>query len=205
MKLKAEIRTKKGKAGVKKLRCEEKTPAILYGHGEEPVLLQIDEKNVKLMERTEHFTLDFGKQKDVIIKELQFDPTTSKILHIDFQHLHRGEKVKIKVPVVVEGAETIAKKGGVLEQVLQEIEVECLPEDMFSEIKVDVSELKIGDSVHLNELPPVKGKLITPPESTVITVLAPKVIEEKPPTEEIPEEEEVKEKERKEEKTEKEN
>jgi large subunit ribosomal protein L25 len=190
MKLKAEIRTKKGKSGVRSLRREEKIPAILYGHGEESVLLQINEKDIRLMEGTEHFTIDFGKQMDVIIKDMQIHPTTSKILHIDFQHLHRGESVKIKVSVVIEGAEVIIKRGDIFEQILQEVEIECLPKDIPSEIKIDVSELKMGDSIHLNDLPPIKGKFITPLESTVVTVLSPKVIEEKLPDEEIPEGEE---------------
>ncbi len=193
MKLKAEIRTKKGKSGVRSLRREEKIPAVIYGHGEKSVLLQIDEKDIRLMEGTEHFTIDFGKEMDVIIKDMQFHPTTSKILHIDFQHLHRGENVKIKVSVVIEGAEVIIKRGDIFEQILQEVEIECLPKDIPSEIKIDVSELKIGDSIHLNDLPPIKGKFITPLESTVVTVLSPKVIEEKLPTEEIPEGEEVEE------------
>ncbi len=188
MKLKAELRTKKGKSGARSLRREQKIPAILYGHGEESTLLTVNDKDVKLLKGAEHFTLDFGKQKDVIIKNVQFHPTTSRILHMDFQHLRKGESVKIKVSIIIEGAEVIAKQGGILEQILQEVEIECLPKDIFSEIKIDASELKIGDSIHIKDLPAIKGKFITAIESTVITVFAPKVVDDKPDTDELFEE-----------------
>jgi large subunit ribosomal protein L25 len=139
----------------------------------------------------EHLTLMLDKPVDTIVKDIQIEPTTSKIIHIDFQHLHRGEKVKVKVPIILEGTEVVAKKGGILEQILTEIEIECLPRDIPSGIKVDVSSLEVGESMHLKDLPPIKGTYITPLEATVATVLVPKAKEEKPPVEEVvPEEEE---------------
>ncbi|MDI6839544.1 MAG: 50S ribosomal protein L25 [bacterium] len=182
MKLKAEIRTKKGKREVKRLRNKNKIPVIVYGHGEEPVLLQVDENELKLIGETEHFTLDFGKKLDVIVKDVQWDPVTSKIIHVDFQHLRKGEKVKVRIPIVFEGIPIgVKEQGGILEHILSEVEVECLPEDIQEEIKVDVSNLKIGDSIHLKDLPPIKGKFTISLDSVVATVLMPRVFEEKPP------------------------
>ncbi|MCK4352583.1 50S ribosomal protein L25 [candidate division WOR-3 bacterium] len=191
MKLKAEIRTQKGKGSARTLRREEKIPAILYGHGEKNVLLQIKEKEINDVVKSgmEHFSLDFGKEADVIIKDIQWNPVTSRILHIDFQYLHKGEKIKVKVPIVFEGVPIgVKEQGGIVEHILSEVEVECLPRDIPREIKVDVSPLKIGDSVHLKDITEVKGKFIEDIERTIVTILAPKVtVEEKPPEEELEE------------------
>ncbi len=179
MKLTAEIRCKKGTGGARKVRTEGKVPAIIYGRGEESTLIQIDEKTAKLLNRGEHLTLELDKPIDVLIKEIQIKPTTSKVIHIDFQRLHLGEKVKVKVPIVIEGAENIVKKNGILEQIMSEVELECLPNDIPAEIKVDVSMLNLGDSIHLKDLAQIKGRFITSMEATIVTVFAPKIVEEK--------------------------
>jgi large subunit ribosomal protein L25 len=179
MEIKAELRTFKGKSEARRMRMAGKIPGVLYGRGEQTMLVQIDEKDVKPAIKAEHFTLEIGKPMDVIIKEVQLECTTSKVLHIDFQHLHRGEKVRVKTPVVLEGLEVLSKKEGILEQILSEIEIECLPKDIPDDIRIDVSELNVGDSIHLSDLPPVKGKFLTSLEATIVTVVLPKVVEEK--------------------------
>lgn len=115
MKLKAEIRTRKGKGGVRKLRTEGKVPAVIYGCGETPLLIQIEENLAKSLNKGKHLTIEIDKPIDVIIKEIQLEPTTFKPLHIDFQHLHSGEKVKtiavsVGVPEVVEEAKEERKE-----------------------------------------------------------------------------------------------
>ena len=189
-KLKAEKRTKTGKGAARSLRRENKIPAILYGHGEETILLQIDEKDWKVAGGgSERLTVDFGKKMDVIVKDMQWHPVTGKLLHVDFQHLHNGEKIRVKIPIVVEDSSLGVTQGGILEHILPEVEIECLPRDIPKEFKIDVTDLNIGDSIHLKDLPPIEGDFVEDLERTVLTVLAPKVIEEEiPPTEEIPEE-----------------
>jgi large subunit ribosomal protein L25 len=184
MEITAELRTIKGRSGARRTRMAGKVPGVLYGRGEKTVLIQINEKDIQPAIKAEHFTLKVGKPMDVIVKEVQLECTTSKVLHIDFQHLHRGEKVRIKTPVVLEGLEVLSKREGILEQILSEIEIECLPKDIPEEIRIDVSELNVGDSIHLSDLPPVKGKFLTSLDATVVTVVMPKVVEEKVPLEE---------------------
>lgn len=183
MELKAEIRTQKGKSGVKKLSYLNKVPAILYGHNETPVLLQISEEDTEHLKEGEHLTLDFGKKVDTIIKEIQWHPITFAIQNIDFLILKKGEKVKVKVPLVIEGMAAIIKKGGIIEHKLSEIEIECLPQEIPDELKVDVSNLNIGNSVCIKDLPPIKGKFMESPETLVLSILAPKKEEEVKPAE----------------------
>ena len=188
MKITAESRSKIGKGGAKRVRFDGKVPAIVYGRGEEARPIQIDEKAVRSIDIGEHLTLELDEPLDVIAKEIQINPVTSRIIHIDFQHLHRGEKVKAKVPVVLEGTDMAIKIGGVLEQMLSEIEIECLPEDIPEAIKIDVSGLKIGDTIHLKDLSVGKIRFIHSLDTPVAMVGAPKVVKEEKP---VPKEEAV--------------
>lgn len=190
MELKAEQRTLKGKSGVKKLRYKEKVPAILYGHNETPVMLQIAEKDTEHLKEGEHLIVDFGKtgspdKVDTIIKEIQWDPINSTVLNIDFLRLKKGQKVKIKVALLVEGMQEVIKKGGIVEHKLSEIEMECLPQDIPDVIKVNVSNLNIGQSLSVKDLPEIKGTLLEKPETLVLSILAPKKEEEVKPEEAV--------------------
>ncbi|RLD13409.1 MAG: 50S ribosomal protein L25, partial [Caldiserica bacterium] len=142
---------------------------------------------------------------------VQFHPVTDRIIHADFYSVSLEKPIYAKIPVHLVGEARGVKEGGVLYQVLHEIEIEAKPLDLPSVIEVDVTELEIGDSVHVGDIK-IEGdvKVITPPEETVVTVSEPeKVVEAAPAEEELEEEEapaeeegketEVKEEEKKEE------
>ncbi len=192
-KLKAEYRQGTGKSVTRKLRAQGKIPAILYGAGEENRLLQLDahELDVFLKHQAGEspvVQLEInGETLDVIIKEVQREPVFGKLLHVDFQVLHKGEKVIVEVPVVLKGEPVGLKKGGVMEQLIRELEVRAVPAKLPSAIEVDVSHLDIGDAIHVRDLQVEEGvEILEDPEQTVVTILAPKKAaeeEEAPPEE----------------------
>ena len=149
-------------------------------------------------------------QKMVMLKEIQIHPLQRRTLHADFYEVSMDEMITVEVPVHLLGKSEGVKVGGILEQVLRTIQIQCFPGDIPRSIDVDVSPLKIGDSIHVKELQLEKGKILSDLNFTVATVVPP-AAEEKPAEEAAPEEgaeaegkekeeEEEKEKEKKEEK-----
>jgi large subunit ribosomal protein L25 len=220
MDIKAEKREEIGKQAAKKLRKEEKIPAVLYGHEEKPVPIWVALEDLRtlfksLKSESEIFTLDVKGKKRVIIKDIQRDPITSELLHIDFQHLHRGEKIKAHVPIILEGESIGVEQGGILDQILREVTVEAIPREMPSSFTLDITDLKVGSSLHVRDIDSGNAKILEEPERTIVTILTPKVrkeeeeivAEEELVEEELAEEEAVEEekvgKEKKEEKEEK--
>ncbi len=196
MKLKAEFRDV-GKQVAKRLRRQGKIPAVMYGHGEETVHIAIDKKEfmevLKAGDEIVKISLN-GEEKDALIKEVQFHPVTDEVIHVDFQHLKKGEKVRVKVPVILEGTPVGVQKGGILEQILHEIEIECLAEDIPHEFKVDVSHLDLEEALHVKDIDIGNRRLLTPPDETVATIIAPRKVEEEEKKEEVAEEEKPEEK-----------
>ncbi|OGW77520.1 MAG: hypothetical protein A3J52_03385 [Omnitrophica bacterium RIFCSPHIGHO2_02_FULL_49_9] len=139
-------------------------------------------------------------EKTVVIKEIQHDPITDAVEHIDFNIISLTEKIKVNVPLHVTGESIGVKEDGVLDVVHHEIEVECLPTDIPERIPVDITSLKIGDSVHIKELSFPSGVTPTLEENeVVVAVHAPRVEEEPVPAEGEAAEPEVVGKEKKEE------
>jgi large subunit ribosomal protein L25 len=195
MEIKVYNRKEKGSRSARRLRRDGKIPGIIYGKGEEPRMIFIEEKEVKNLSRGEHLSLILDKELDVVVKEIQVDPTSSKFIHIDFQHLHKGEKVRIRVPVILEGVEELIKKGLIVEQMLNEVEIECLPKNIPEEVRIDTSSWEVGKSFQVKDLELEKVKILTAEDITIATVGMVKkeeVVEEK---EEVEEEEKKEEKE----------
>lgn len=188
--LKAALREERGKELNKKLRGEGLVPSIVYKKGEETLSLKIDKKDL-----TKALHTDAGenviiklhidgtkkrKERTVIIKELQRDPVKDNPLHVDFQEISLTETLKVKVPVAGKGeAIGVKQDAGVLQHVLWEFEVECLPTDIPEKIEVDVTNLKIGDSIHVKDVQTPSGvKVLDDPEAVVFSVEHPKKVEE---------------------------
>ena len=144
-----------------------------------------------------------GKGRVVIIKEVQHNPIKDEILHVDFQEISLTEKLTVDVPIVAKGeAEGVVKEEGVMEHIMWEVKVECLPADIPEKIEVEVTSMKIGDKVYIKDLKTSPGvKILEDPEQAVIAVEPPHV--EKPAeeaaAEEITEPELIREKKEKEE------
>ncbi len=189
------IRTELGGGRPRRLRRLGWLPAIFYGGGEDPVSLALDQtyldKTVGRLHENQIVSLrieEDGKKrrKPAIVKEIQVDYLTGMILHIDFQQIALDEKLTATVPVVTVGeAVGVVQEGGILERILREIEIECLPADLPESIEVDVSALGIGDTLHVKDIPFMERiELITEPDLSIVTVTAPITEEEEEAAEE---------------------
>ena len=198
--LKANVREGLGKQKVKQLRKEKNIPAIVYGHGTKPTPIEVTLDDFKKIIHTKagenviislSITGSKGAEKTVVIKEIQYNPVTDAIQHVDFNAISLTEKIKVKIPVHVKGEAPGVKEGGILDLVHHEVEVECLPTNIPERIDYDVSGMGIGDSVHVKELTFPSG--VVPHlslDEVVIAIHAPKA-EEAAATEEAPSEPEV--------------
>lgn len=186
--LTAEIREGVGKEKAKKLRSKGLIPAIFYGPRAQTVPLVIHSKELAKALQTEAgenvlIDLDIRKgpqsdRKVVMLKDIQVDPLQRVTLHTDFYEVAMDEMVTVEVPVHLVGKPEGTKVGGILEQVRRVIEVQCLPGDIPKSIDIDVSALKIGDSIHMQDINVEKAKIISDTNFTIATVVPP-VVEEK--------------------------
>ena len=182
-------RALRGKNEARRLRQTGKVPAVLYGGKGAALTLALNAKQVGAILRSESghntlFQVDLGgKQEPAILKDWLVDPLSGKLLHVDLLRVAMDVRMKVKVPVHTFGEPSGVKvQGGVFEVVTREVEIECLPADIPTEFKVDVSGLMLGKQLRANELPldTAKMKLITEPERVLAHVVALKVEEEKP-------------------------
>ena len=206
--LSAEIREGVGKGKARKLRAKGLIPAIFYSPKSQSIPLVIDSKEfVKTLqtEAGENVLIDLnirkGDQADrkvVMVKDIQIDPLQGTTLHTDFYEVAMNEMVTVEVPIHLVGKPEGIKMGGILEQIRRVIQIQCLPGDIPKRIDVDVSSLKIGDSIHVQDIQAEKAKILFDTNFTIATVVPP-VVEEKKVVEEVVaeavEEAEVKEKE----------
>jgi large subunit ribosomal protein L25 len=196
--LRVEAREEYGKAAARRVRREGKVPTNLYGQGVEPVALQADRHeleqligNISVGSTLIDLDMGGGPRQRVLIREIQRHPYRPQILHVDFLAIKAGEKIKVGVLIRVEGTPSgVRNSGGILQQSRYELEVECLPREIPDSFVIDVSELEIGDSVHVGDVD--TGGLIPLEDEglTVCTILAPKVVavEEEEKVEELEEE-----------------
>ena len=185
--LSGERRETLGKGGARKARAAGQIPAVLYGHGETPIPVAIGTRAFEVaLHKHEggnpivNLALD-GSEYTALIRAVQYDPVTHAILHLDFQHISLTETVEVKVALHFEGlAIGVKDGGGILESILREVEVRCLPTQIPPSISVDVTRLNIGDSIHVSELQVPNVVILTDPTAPIVTVSPPTVMEEKP-------------------------
>lgn len=158
--LDAELRTDKGKGASRRLRREEKVPAILYGSNQEAVALSLDHEKIVLAANTEAFyshilTLNIdGKATQALLKDVQRHPYKPKFLHLDFLRIDASHAITTLIPLHFindENNEAI-KAGGVVAHQVTEVEVRCLPANLPEYIEVDLADLAMGESIHLTGL-----------------------------------------------------
>lgn len=184
-------RVRMGKSGAREIRREGNVPAILYGKGADPIPLVINPADLKQAlstEAGENTLLEINVQNDSeeikklsLLRDIQYDFITSKPIHFDFQALDIDKKITVNVPVMITGISKGVKEGGILEEILRDISVECLPKDIPNSYEVDVSELEIGHSIHVGALEIADEiNLLHEEDETIVTVLAPRmeVVEE---------------------------
>ena len=185
--LDVKVRDKIGKGASGRLRRQGKIPAVVYGKKESPLSLEVGEKELEKAARMATgqaaiINLNLGREKGevlALVKAVQHHPVTDRLLHADFYRISLHDKITVSVPVVVTGESVGVKEGGILEHILWEVEVECLPAQIPEKIEVDITSLKIGDTVHVRDLKVEEEiKLLTEEEKTVLSLVPPTVIKE---------------------------
>ncbi len=151
----------RGKNEARRVRVTGKIPAVVYGAKKDSIAVTVDPKQITKILHSEsgHNTIfdlqigDAGKEK-VMIVDWQYDPIRSHLLHIDLKRIDMNKAIKVSVPISLVGeAAGVKQQGGILDQVLREVEIECLPADIPSHIDVDVSELVFGTVIRVSDLP----------------------------------------------------
>ncbi len=193
--LSASARTTSGKGAARSLRRDGRLPAIIYGHARESLSLSVPERDFeRLLERVaaENTVIELsidGAMSRTLIREIQRHPVRRNVLHVDFQELVAGERMIVRIPVVLQGTpEGVRNNGGILSQIMQELECRVDPLNMPGHIDVDVSGIAIGHSIHVSEITIPEGvEVLDDPESTIAVVAAPKEEEAAPVVGEAPE------------------
>jgi large subunit ribosomal protein L25 len=179
VKIAAESRTQFGKGAARRLRREGKVPGVLYGHGSDPVHIALPDHDLMLALKTSNVLLEVhleGKDQLALPKQVQRDPVRHTLEHVDLLIVRRGEKVHVEVPINVTGT---VVPGGLLDTILNTIEVEAEATHIPQSLEVDVEGLEVGGSIHAGQIALPSGTvLITDPEATVLHVLAAQTAEQ---------------------------
>ena len=186
--LKAQTRNSTGKGAARSLRRDGSIPAVLYGSDIESIPLSISIKDIEQLLKKINYaqallnlTVEGGKpiEKTVMIKEVQTDPLSQNFLHMDLYEVDMKRKLTVTVPIVTTGSSIGVEAGGILQLIRRELDVNCLPTAIPEQITIDITDLDIGDSVHVDEIK-LDGDVELPFESnfTILTVVIPKVVEE---------------------------
>jgi large subunit ribosomal protein L25 len=184
IKLTAAKREGAGKGDARKLRATGFIPGILYGPEIEPAPISVNALELGAMFRQQGsssrlINLDFNGEKNgrmVIIREIQRDPVTGVFRHIDLYQVSMTKKLNITARITLVGTPAGVKLGGILQHIIRDLDIYCLPSDIPDKIEVDVSELEIGDSVHVKDIVLDKVEILSNPTRAVATVVPPTVV-----------------------------
>jgi large subunit ribosomal protein L25 len=180
-----------GKGVARKLRAEGKIPGVVYSRGEEPVAIVMDyDVFHNTMRRAGgenplvNLTID-GKSSDkkALIRDTQRDPVDGKLLHIDFQHILLTEKIRVRVPILLEGVPDGVKNfGGIVNWMVRDVEISCLPINIPDKFVLDIAPLKIHESLHVRDIKVENIDIIENADETIVSVVPPTIIKEATPT-----------------------
>lgn len=186
VKLTAERRTALGRSAVRKLKASGSVPAVMYGSKDKPEALQVSRRDINALlshAAGENILVELdiaGKTKLALVQEVQHAPLGGAVLHVDFHAVSQDEVIEADVPLEPQGmANGVKNMGGLLEQSLRTLAIECLPRDLPDVIRVDVSALNIGDAIHVRDIQlPAGVTTRIQPDLTAFSVMAPTVEEE---------------------------
>ncbi|HXH49506.1 MAG TPA: 50S ribosomal protein L25 [Terriglobia bacterium] len=179
----AEARETFGKNAARRLRHSGRIPAVVYGGGGPSVSVTVDPKAIVRILHSEAghnaiFTLQIPEKAParVMLRDWQWEPIKGGLMHVDMVRIARDEKLRVRIPIRITGeAQGVKIQGGVLEFILREVEVECLPDDIPEHITLDVSDLVIGRQLRVSDLPVAASvKVVAEPGRVVAHVVAPK-------------------------------
>ncbi len=199
--LAASLRTSVGTGSARRTRVAGSIPAVVYGPEIEPFPVAVEEHVLRAAMKSAgggsaiiNLEVD-GRKNKVIIRELQRDPVTSKITHIDFHAISMTKPLRLSIPIRFAGDSIGVKtEGGIMQTTMRELDISCLPSDIPEYVEVDVTDLSIGDSIHVRDLSIPKVQILSEQRRTVVVISAPTVMKvEAPAAEEAAAEEEAEE------------
>jgi len=200
-------RTERGKNAMRRIRAAGRIPGVLYGDGKEPVVLEVDPESLdEIISSHSGLNTIFdlalagaGKRRPAMIHDLQRHPLRQSVMHADFIRINKERKLHVRVHIELDGLpEGVKTHGGILEFPHRDVGIECLPDDIPDVLRVDVSELMVGQSIRVRELPfdATKVRLLDDPDTVVALVALPaaeketaETTEDEEPTEELAAEE----------------
>lgn len=189
---KREITTK---GSVNQMRKDGLIPGVFYSKGIDPLTIAVDEVSLKSLVFTSethmiHLKVDDNEPVRCILKDVQFDPVSDRIIHFDLYGVTAGQQLQLQVPLQIVGSAIGVKEGGQLQVQLHKLDIECLPKNIPDHIQIDVTNLNIGDSVHAGDISMENIKVLNPEGVLIVTVAAPKgdAVEDEAVVEEIGEE-----------------
>ena len=176
----AKKRDKSGTGNARKYRRSGLTPGVLYSHGNDALSLLFDAKMLSYFIGHSHGLIDLSVEgekeaRKCVVKDVQYHPVTEDVIHVDFLAVKMGEKLTISVPLVLKGTAAGIKHGGILEHMLRELEIECMPKDIPDQLEVDVTGMDIGNSIHVADLRYENIEILNDPSETVAIIELAKV------------------------------
>ena len=179
----AKKRTLSTKGVVNKLRREGNVPGIYYTKNVEPIPIYISEGALKPLVFTSethivNLQIDENEELKSILKNVQFDPVTDRVIHFDLLGISADQEIEIEVAVVLEGQAKGVREGGVVQHSLHKLQVSCLPADIPEHVVINVAELGVGDSVHVKDLKIEKAKILHHDDVIIVSVVIPRAVVE---------------------------
>ncbi|MBX2976778.1 MAG: 50S ribosomal protein L25 [Ignavibacteriaceae bacterium] len=173
------VRNEFTKSARSTLRKNGRVPGVLYGKQIQPVCFDVAENTINPLVFTSeahiiNLKLDNQFQQECVIKDVQFDPVTDKIVHFDVVGLVKGEKIELEVPVLLQGSPVGVRDGGQLQSLLHKLSISCEPKDIPETLNIDIANLKMGSSVHVSDLNFENITILNSPEQVIVTVSAPR-------------------------------
>lgn len=190
--LNANLRKDLGKSAKNAIRKSGRIPGIFYSRHNDPIAIDVPEGILKPLVFTSEahllsLNLEGMEELECVIKDVQFDPLTDRVIHFDLLGLTRGETIQLEVPIQFHGNPVGVKEGGIVQQSLHKLDIECLPKDIPQRIDIEVAHLKLGDSIHVSDLSLENITILNSADAVIIAVTHPKL--EKETVEETEEEE----------------
>jgi large subunit ribosomal protein L25 len=179
--IKVSLRSERGKHPIRRLRKSGQIPAVIYGHGQETVALSVGSEQMAaaLRHGSRFVNLTGGVNESALVRELQWDTYGTEVLHVDFARVSLDERIAVNVGVDLKGTAEGTKEGGVVQQLIHEVEIECLPTAIPDKLHVNVNHLKLNDEVLASAIPlPEGAKLLSDPDAVVVHCILPTVAPE---------------------------
>ncbi len=181
--LKATRREITTKGAINQLRKDGFVPGIFYLKGNDEIVFSVEEVALNKFVFTSEtnvisFTIEGEEPLSCIIKDIQFDPVTDRVVHFDLQGLTLGQTLQLEIPLSFIGSAVGVKEGGILQEQLHKLDVECLPRHIPQNLEIDVTELSLGNSIHVRDLEFENIKILNSDDTSVVSVVQPRAEEE---------------------------